>query len=268
MSRIGPVSFVCFALPWLLSSLGYTPMTSGSYYERQLSDHGYGQIIVFEDPQQSAARTTRLFTTSDTCQVFYDTAFFLNDNAIEAFANKSLDKLASAMRLTPSVKWSFYRNSSFLKTKLDHFDRTVQYIGMYTTLVHAGQFAASKEAPRTFVSDDNAIGQDCFFDVRLQYFIVFDAPMLIHILVLDTTSHCGSPLKFAETWGRERINQAALKSWINNNLGTESDYQQFFQRSFYKLAGSQSANEIDRVHRGDTYQELVTLCDKYLDKQR
>lgn len=242
-------------------------MTSDAYYERQLSDHGYGQFIIFADPPQSAARTTHLFTTSDTCHVFYDTAFFLNDNTVEVFANKSLAKLVSAMHLTPSSKWIFDRNSSVLQTNLDHFDRTVQYIGMHTTLVHEGPFAASDHGPRTLVSDDNAPGQDCFFDVQLQYFIVFDTPMVIHIFVMDTKSHCGSPLKWIETWGSEPINHTALKSWVNNNLGVESDYQQFFQTSF-KRAGAQSANGIDSIHRGDTYQELVTHCDEYLNKDK
>jgi hypothetical protein len=242
-------------------------MTSDAYYERQLSDRGYGQTIIFGNPQQSAVRTTRLFTTSDTCRAFYDTAFFLNDNTIEVFANKSLAKLVSAMHLTAPANWIFDRDSGILQTKLDHFDRTVQYIGMRTTLVHGGQFAASDGGPRSFVSDDNAPGQDCFFDVQLQYFIVFDAPVLIHIVVLDTQSRCGSRLKYIETWPIEPINQAALKSWVSNNLGIESDYQRFFQASF-KRAGAQSANGIDSVHRGDTYQKLVTHCDEYLNKQK
>jgi len=243
-------------------------MTGDAYYERQLSDHGYGQIIIFGDPQQNAIRTTHLLTTSDTCHAFYDTAFILNDNTIEVFANKSLAKLVSAMHLTPSGKWVFDRNSSILQTKLDHFDRTMQYIGMHTTMVHGGQFAASDDPPRTFVSHDNAPGQDCFFEVQVQYFIVFDAPMLIHILVLDTKAHCGSQLKWVETWGVVPINQTtALKSWVNNNLGTESDYQHFYQTSF-KRVGVQSANGIASVHLEDTYQKLVTHCDEYLNKHK
>jgi hypothetical protein len=272
MSPIRPVPFVCLASLWLLSSLGRAAMISDSYYERQLSDHGYGNIIRFMDPQQSAVRTIHLFTTGvtsgDKCQAFYDTAFFLNNDEIEKFASGSLDldKLAKAMRLNPSVRWSFDRDSEILKANLDHFDRTVQYVVMRTTLVHADRFAASDGAPRTFVSDRDAAGQDCFFEVQLRYFIAFDAPIVIHIFVMDTTPHCGSRLKWEETWQFEPIDRTALKSWINN-LGIERDYQQFFRVSSAQ-AGGASAGAIDSVHRSDAYHKLLDHCHESLNKNR
>jgi hypothetical protein len=269
MSPIGPVSFVCFAIPYLLSSVGRAVMTNDAYYEQQLSDHGYGTITPFDAPQQSAVRTTHLLTTSvtsdDTCQAFYDTTFLLNDNGIERFARVRLTKLTSAMRLAPSANWSFSRTSSVLREHLDHTDRTVQYVGMRTTLAHAGVFLASDgDPPRTFVSD--APNQDCFFDVQLQYFVAFDAPTFIHIFVLDTIPRCGPRKVYEERYdSKPIIDQAALNRWINNLI--KRDYQEFLRLSF-AVTGVQSADEIDRVRETEPYKQLVKHCHESLNKNR
>jgi len=167
------------------------------------------------------------------------------------------------MRLRQPPSWSFSRDSSRLRTNLEHFDRTVQYVGIGTTLAHSGLFVDS-EAPSTFVSDRKAPHHKCFFEMQLQYFIVFEAPILIHIFILDTKARCGSTYD-EKLYEPKPIDRAALNSWIDSR-GIDGEYQQLFKG--VDPASVQSRDEIERVRGTEPYKQLLKHCRESQNKNR
>jgi len=242
----------------LLSALGYVARAAEPPYETHLSDHGYGQLIVFADRPDGAVRTTHLYvaTFDEACERFCDTAFLLNDNQVEHFARVGLEKITEAMRLGQPLQWLFVRDSSRVRENLSKSDKTAQFVGMKTTLAHAGVFVDSKSPPRSFIND--AAGQDCFFDVTLQYYIVFNAPNFMHIFVVDTKPRCGSSQVEDFLYKGKKIDDGPLREWIDN-LGIERAYRQSFGGAVAE-GGASSSDDVGRIRKSDAYAQMLKLC--------
>jgi hypothetical protein len=241
-----------------LSVFGRVVRAAEPSYQTQLSDHGYGQLIVFADRPVDAVRTTHLYlaTFDEACERFCDTAFLLNDNQVEHFARVGLEKITAAMRLGQPLQWLFVRDSSRVRENLSRFDKTPQFVGIKTTLTHTKVFVDSEGPPRSFI--DGAARQDCFFAVTLQYYIVFDAPKFIHIFVVDTKPRCGSSAVEPFLYPAKKIDGAALSRWINN-LGIERAYRQSFGGAVAE-GGASSSDDVAGIQKSDAYARLLKLC--------
>lgn len=260
-------------LVWLVTAslwsfVSCTAMIAETYHTFPLSDDGY-KDITFTDPRKEAVRTKSLFLTpvkaGDRCRAFYDLAFSIDDNQVKRVADVAVAKLSGAMRLVQSSSWRFspYPDTTILRRNLDDEARRSPWVGMSTGLVHARRFAPSDGPPRPFVSD--AVEQDCYFDVELQYFIKFDAPTLVHILVVDTIPWCGSRLLYDQKFKTRTLDRKALQGWIDG-LGIEHDQQTLFEKVLLRpdVSTVQSMNDLNEIRQKPAYQEALKRCQKVL----
>src|ERR1043165_8253138 len=99
------------ALLFLVVGVGCTAMTTNSRLPVQVSDDAYENVNFLPLISSNASRITYVFTTdivsSDPCQAFHDIEFMIDDNGIKRFAEVTVTKIASLMKLIPSPNWQF-----------------------------------------------------------------------------------------------------------------------------------------------------------------
>ena len=245
-------------------------MTTNARLPVQLSDDAYENINFLPLISSNASRITYVFTTdivsSDPCQAFHDIEFMIDDNGIKRFAEVTVTKIASLMKLIPSPNWQFrpYPDSNGLKANLVFRHSELQFIGMATTLVHSGRFTPSDGRMPEVLGYTQ--GQDCFFGVRYQYFVRFNAPTLIHIVVLDVTARCGTRLKSEMAYDPRSLDRARLKAWLDT-LKLERDYHELLndQAASSLIGGMQSIDSLKRARNSESYKAFVDHCRQTLN---
>jgi hypothetical protein len=232
-----------------------------------LSDDGYAGIIHFRAPTTSSSIRTKYIyqaniTAGDRCRAFYDIESLLTDDDIKGFADIALNQLTSKMRLAYLSAWdynSYNRRANDLQVSLERGDRKNLYIGMSVKLTHDGKFTPSTVPPHSLIPDSD--GQDCYFDVQLQYFFMLDAPAFTHIIVLDTTPQCGSPRLNDGNFDLKKIDRVGLKKWIDS-FGIQREYQDSLDarlKQFQSLS-VRLADDLKRIHDNETYKDSVKHC--------